>query len=135
MFEKEAKKWVKENTKIDYRASYGEFPIEPSATKSFKAGAEFGYNKANEWHNIRENPNDLPTDTSALYYVLVYSWTFGFSHLYKRYGIYIPAVCEWNGEYFKALDRDAYTNARNIKNCIAWKEIVLSELKEIKENE
>lgn len=48
MFEKEARKWVKENTKIDYKASYGEFPIEPSATKSFKAGAEFGYNKANE---------------------------------------------------------------------------------------
>ena len=47
MFEKEAKNWVKEHTEIDYKASYGEFPIEPSATKSFKAGAEFGYNKAN----------------------------------------------------------------------------------------
>ena len=49
MFEKEAKNWVKEHTEIDYKASYGEFPIEPSATKSFKAGAEFGYNKANEY--------------------------------------------------------------------------------------
>lgn len=46
MFEKEAKKWVKEHTEIDYKASYGEFPEEPSAIKSFKAGAEFGYNKA-----------------------------------------------------------------------------------------
>ena len=50
MFEKEAKKWVKEHTEIEYKASYGEFPKEPSAIKSFKAGAEFGYNKANEWH-------------------------------------------------------------------------------------
>ena len=23
-------------------------------------GIEFGYNKANEWHNLRKNPNDLP---------------------------------------------------------------------------
>lgn len=48
MFEKEAKKWVKEHTEIEYKASYGEFPKEPSAIKSFKAGAEFGYNKAKE---------------------------------------------------------------------------------------
>ena len=26
----------------------------------FKDGAEFGYNKANEWHNLQENPTDLP---------------------------------------------------------------------------
>ena len=28
----------------------------------WKEGAEFGYNQANEWHNIKENPNDLPND-------------------------------------------------------------------------
>lgn len=52
MFEKEAKKWVKEHTEIEYKASYGEFPNEPSAIKSFKAGAEHGYNKALKeiWH-------------------------------------------------------------------------------------
>lgn len=26
----------------------------------FKDGADFGYNKANEWHDLRKNPNDLP---------------------------------------------------------------------------
>lgn len=96
-------------------------------------GFKDGYNKAKEWHNIRENPNDLPTDNSSLYYVLVYSWDFGLSHLYSKYGTYIPTVCEWGGEYFKALDRGAYTNARNIRNCFAWKEIELP--KEIKEND
>ena len=25
-----------------------------------KKGAEFGYNKANKWHNLQENPKDLP---------------------------------------------------------------------------
>lgn len=26
----------------------------------FQRGAEFGYNKANEWHNLNENSKDLP---------------------------------------------------------------------------
>jgi hypothetical protein len=90
-------------------------------------GAEFGYNKANEWHYVKDG--DLPKDTTSLYLVRVYSWDFGLSHLYKKYGMYIPIVCEWKGEYFSALDEMAYSNARNIKNCIAWKEIVF--LKEI----
>jgi hypothetical protein len=37
--------------------------------------------------------------------------------------MYIPTVCEWSGEYFKALNDMAYSNARNIKSCIAWCEI------------
>ena len=89
----------------------------------FKDGAEFGYNKANEWHYVKDG--DLPKDTTVLYLVRVDSWNFGFSHLYKKNGIYIPTVCEWDGEYFKALDSSAYSYARNIKNCFAWKEIVL----------
>jgi len=28
--------------------------------KGFKDGAKFGYNEANEWHDLRKNPNDLP---------------------------------------------------------------------------
>ena len=79
-----------------------------------------------QWHDLRENPNDLPKDTDSLYLVRVYSWDFGLSHLYKKYEMYIPIVCEWSGEYFKALNDMAYSNARNIKSCIAWKEIVFS---------
>ena len=44
MFEKEAEKWVENNlhsTEEDY-------------IKAFKDGAEFGYNKANEWHYVKE---------------------------------------------------------------------------------
>lgn len=26
----------------------------------FQKGAEFGFNKANEWHDLRKDPNDLP---------------------------------------------------------------------------
>ncbi|MCR5436158.1 MAG: hypothetical protein K6E97_03730 [Treponema sp.] len=76
-----------------------------------------------QWHDLRKDPNDLPKDTTSLYLVRVYSWDFGLSHLYKKYGMYIPTVCEWSGEYFKALNEMAYSNARNIKSCIAWCEI------------
>lgn len=96
--------------------------------KGFQKGAEFGYNKAKEWHYVKDG--DLPKDTTSLYLVRVYSWNFSFSHLYKKYTTYIPTVCEWNGKYFTALDDMAYSNARNIKSCIAWKEIVPPELKE-----
>ena len=78
-----------------------------------------------QWHDLRKDPNDLPKDTTSLYLVRVYSWDFGLSHLYKKYGMYIPTVCEWNGEYFTPLDNMAYSNARNIKSCIAWKEIFI----------
>ena len=30
--------------------------------EGFKDGAEFGYNKANEWHNLNENYKDLPDE-------------------------------------------------------------------------
>ena len=87
-------------------------------------------NVSTKWHDLRKDLTDLPKDTTSLYLVRVYSWDFGLSHLYKKYGMYIPTVCEWSGEHFKALNDMAYSNARNIKNCIAWKEIVLPEIKE-----
>ena len=125
MFEKEAEEIMRQN---GCRTHSGNFIQADKVCELIQKGAEFGYNKANEWHYVKDG--DLPKDTTVLYLVRVYSWDFGFSHLYKKNGTYIPTVCEWNGEYFKALDSMAYSNARNIKSCFAWKEIVLPELKE-----
>lgn len=117
MFEKEAEERIKE------KYSFQSLITREQGKELYQDGAEFGYNKANEWHYVKYG--DLPKDTTSLYLVRVYSWDFGLSHLYKKYGMYIPTICEWKGEYFSALDNFAYSNARNIKNCIAWKEIVL----------
>lgn len=124
MFEKAAEEWWNN----EYSPS-----LYDNVSEVWQDGAEFGYTKANEWHDLRKDPTDLPKDTTSLYLVRVYSWDFGLSHLYKKYGMYIPTVCEWSGEHFKALNDMAYSNARNIKSCIAWKEIVPP--KEIKEND
>ena len=110
MFEKEARKWVKEHTEIDYKASYGEFPIEPSAIKSFKAGATFGYNKANEWHYVKD---ELP-------------------ELYKDVLVFFPqGDCEvkYLTKHNEWVGRGSWCSLADV---IAWKEIVLP--KEIKEN-
>lgn len=142
MFEKEAEEYLeKDGTKAEQilnilneisplKITLKQLPfILAMIQQTFQDGAEFGYNKANEWHYVKDG--DLPKDTTSLYLVRVYSWDFGLSHLYKKYGTYIPTVCEWDGEYFKALDRNAYSNARNINSCVAWKEIVPPQIKEI----
>jgi hypothetical protein len=105
-----------------YNQDYGGLScyISPYIEQAYLAGLKAG---RPQWHDLREDPNDLPKDITSLYLVRVYSWDFGLSHLYKKYGMYIPTVCEWSGEYFKALNDMAYSNARNIKSCIAWCEI------------
>ena len=65
MFEKEAEKWT-----IDYVCKdcsrYKECKSKEHCTckdcskEKWQNGAEFVYNKANEWHNLQENPTDLP---------------------------------------------------------------------------
>ena len=37
-----------------------------------KEGAEFGYNKANEWHDLRKDPNDLPAANWKNWVLAVY---------------------------------------------------------------
>ena len=111
-----AEEWVKNNSYPYSNCLY----IEKKLKQSFLAGLKAG---RPQWHDLRKDPNDLPKDITSLYLVRVYSWDFGLSHLYKKYGMYIPTVCEWSGEHFKALNDMAYSNARNIKSCIAWCEI------------
>ena len=101
-------------------SNIGEEERKKKVMDTFLAGLKKG---RPQWHDLREDQNDLPKDITSLYLVRVYSWYFGLSHLYKKYGMYIPTVCEWSGEYFKALNDMAYSNARNIKSCIAWCEI------------
>ena len=53
MFETEAKEYAKDCEK-QFHTSYG------ACLHSFKDGAEFGYNKANEWHYVKDG--DLPKE-------------------------------------------------------------------------
>ena len=106
MFEKEAEEYGLEN----YR-NYDDYPYvltdEKAITKAFKDGAEFGYKKANEWHYVKDG--DLPKET-------------------KKYFIYSK---EWGVELRKFFADVGYFECRK-NDVIAWKEIVLPNIKEDK---
>lgn len=57
MFEKEAKAY-KEIVMKEHLQN----PFPRSVEDVWQDGAEFGYNNANEWHNLEENPTDLPKE-------------------------------------------------------------------------
>lgn len=50
MFEKEANEYAKENKKVYGSDEYADITDYNNVKKAFQKGAEFGYNKANEWH-------------------------------------------------------------------------------------
>ena len=78
--------------------------------QGFKDGAEFGYNKANEWHYMKDVK---PKDNE---YVLIYT------DLKNTYVARIPT----EKDYF-ITRRGGFVQMSAV---IAWKEIVLPELKE-----
>ena len=107
--------------------------------EGFKDGAEFGYNKANEWHYVKDG--DLPKVGQKCYFI--YSNTYGednkvvFSKSSSNVltGVYAFSLDEETGEettetcfYDDINDDEIYE-----QEVYAWKEIVLP--KEIKENE
>ena len=92
MFEKEAKK---------YRRIHG---ITGGCDTVFKDGAEFGYNKANEWHYVKDG--DLPNHDCL---VLV--------HWESAIGSNTVITYWKKGKFLQPYNRKDIT--------VAWKEIVL----------
>ena len=107
MFEKEAEEYQTEK-----RKSFNEHEqlCWGDVYKDWKNGAEFGYNKANEWHYVKDG---LPQYNE---YVLIYT------DLKNTYVARIPT----EKNYF-ITRRGGFVQMSAV---IAWKEIVLPELKE-----
>ena len=109
MFEKEAEEYANEYGQDAFTQFNMPQMIEPVRMErklGFQKGAEFGFNKANEWHYVKDG--DLPKDEN---YVLVS-----------------------NGKDFtKGFYKDKKWNIISLvgfTKIIAWKEIVFPELKE-----
>lgn len=103
MFEKEAEEW---RNSLNYEIDNDTF------NNIVIPCIEFGYNKANKWHYVKNG--DLPKEE-------------GVYLTYRKNGFQLLA---FDGEYWVTGVQDDVYNT-----IIAWKEIVLPELKEIKENE
>jgi hypothetical protein len=81
------------------------FVLKNAFKQTFKDGAEFGYNKANEWHynEVPKNDNDILCQISKDEVVV--------------------------GYYHTVAKRYITIDGQDLYNVIAWKEIVLPELK------
>ena len=112
MFEKEAEEYRESKRHKSFRADVGTIQINYESylnnlQSAFKDGAEFGYNKADEWHYLKDG--DLPKE-NKLYFVVM-----------KDNGLAIA--------YFNGLHWETRYNLGDFGHCvetvIAWKEIVL----------
>ena len=122
MFEKEAEEYAKEK--------YAIYEITEQLRnfcrigETFKDGAEFGYNKANEWHYVKDG--DLPKETG-----LLMSKTLNLIIKMKGSDCLSLAL----GQYNFLTQEFSYQHIVGLTDVIAWKEIVLPELKESKQND
>lgn len=115
MFEKEAERSFEE---LDDRGIGDDWSIEEAYENGFSNGAEFGYCKANEWHNLRKNPDDLPNELEiVLCYCLGYC------------GVSYPITARMYIDYEDSSVHRWWTiagegHSEQLTNVIAWKEIV-----------
>lgn len=124
MFEKEAEEYT--HTKHCEKCGSGHCEKKCILVKddfeTFKDGAEFGYNKANEWQYMKDvNCYDdlhFPPEEEQKDRVLIWK-----VQVITGKGVKLP-VCHHCGGY------DALWYEINAYHVIAWKEIVLPELKE-----
>ena len=103
MFEREAEEFERRK---HYHYEDNDYccDIADGIIQAYLAGAEFGYNKANEWHYVKNG--DLPEENQ---WVLVYDGSY--------------TVCNYHSNTpIKWLDN--YENEVPEGSIIAWKEIV-----------
>lgn len=111
MFEKEAEEYVIKKHNIDITKQPVDFSLRCEFAEDFtdfQRGAEFVYNKMDEWHDLRKNPSDLPEDGS---YVLV--WT--------EYG---GITTHYGKECSDGVIENGLFLGIHISDVIAWKEFV-----------
>ena len=134
MFEKEAEEYTKERAKLldinDCCLAYY------AMQRAYQYGAEFGYNKANEWHYVKDG--DLPKAYQKCYFIYSNNYgednkvIFSESNINVLTGIYAFFLDEETDEettepcFYDDINDDEI----DLSEVYAWKEIVLPELKE-----
>ena len=126
MFEKDA-----EEATLDLYGSADDVYGKEDYKQGFKDGAEFGYNKANEWHYVKDG--DLPKAYQKCYFIYsnVYGKdgkiSFSKSDIKVLTGVYAFFLDEETGE--ETIEPCFYDDINDDEICLkevyAWKEIVL----------
>ena len=115
-----AEEWVKNNG-----YPFRDCPnIEKKLEQAFKDGAEFGYNKANEWHYVKDG--DLPKVGQKCYFIYSNFYgednkvIFSESSIKVLTGVYTFILDEETCFYDDINDKEIYE-----QEVYAWKEITL----------
>ena len=109
MFDKEAEKYYYKKVFAETNPK-NETELKEKFLQTFKDGAEFGYNKANEWHY--PSKGEYPKDNS---FVLVWTIDGGITTNYGE-------------EYSDGISENGLFQGIHICDVIAWKEIVPPEV-------
>lgn len=115
MFEKEAEEYVNEEYDFCYYPD-GVISTRANAERDWRKGAEFGYNKANEWHYVKDGC--LPKETDLLMSKTLLLVT-------KMKGSDCLSLAL--GQYNFSTQEFSYQHMVGLTDVIAWKEIVLPE--------
>ena len=139
MFEKEAEEYAFDevNHRQEWYIKHPEHSIDwdyEDIKKHWGKGAEFGYNKANKWKY--PSNGELPEcdeKTQLIFYVNYYYEIDGETKIRKRtvLGFYKKSFMNDDVKLFVEKSK-GYEEEHLPKDVIAWKEIVLPELKESK---
>lgn len=117
MFEKEAKRNFDE---LDDRGVVDDWSIEESYVNGFSNGAEFGYNKANEWHeqDVADIYDSISTDWSVKHYLCI---------MKDKSIVTAIGNCDegCNGEVSVNLFFDHDDDKYYLDDIMWWKEIIL----------
>ena len=131
MFEKEAEEYIKEHSFFDEEG--GVLSLDVGSKTIFEDGAEFGYNKANEWHYVKDG--DLPRVYQKCYFICSNNYKdnkviFSESNINVLTGVYAFVIDEESDE--ETTEPCFYDDINNdeidLSEVYAWKEIVLPEL-------
>lgn len=138
MFEKEAEEYLKKDgTKAEQildmlneisplKITLKQVPfILAMIQQVFKDGAEFGYNKANVWHNLQENPTDLPKceeNEQIIFYVK--EWIESIQKYRTHYclGFYKKAFLHDDVKVFVERSK-GYENEHFPESVLRWREL------------
>jgi hypothetical protein len=130
MFEKEAEEY---QIRKHHQRLYGHKPVVmKELNTTYKDGFTDGYNKANEWHY--PSKGELPKcdeETQLIFYVNCYYEIGGETKIRKRtvLGFYKKSFMNDDVKLFVEKSK-GYEDEHLSKDVIAWKEIILPELKE-----
>ena len=115
MFEKEAEEYAYKNKISGGSSSFGDITNYHDLRQGFIAGAEFGYNKANEWHYVKDG--DFPKDEKDM---LMSEQLILLTKMKGTNNLSISI-----GQYNFSTQEFSYPHVVGLTDVIAWKEIAL----------